>query len=552
MPKANSGLRPGLPVHVHARFFKNIASNQFQNAFRGQNQPALGVIVSQVRDGVFMVKFNNRIEIELKQTILKLLPNGHGNAPLPPLPQPLPQPPVDTDDLQFAVSVLRDTLATVEPEADKRVDNLSLDDGTANDDETEPLEDELTEGVPQDNHIHNDADAWNWVDDEVYIDPRPIVGPHIQHFAKGWFKKPNLESATPGQLFAAFLPCEYIEREMIPAMNRFQDILACHTFQRGTPPDDEVGNRYWPIDAFWEAYNQNLAETVIPSWKMTIDESMNQWRGKKYDDAPQEFDDKGKVIGGMLRLVKPWMGVARTVYADSYFGSPASAVALMEKGLFSVMHVKKRRYFPKGVPVDIISSLPDELGSYIARTASVPRKPHIKLLLVSQMDRKPQCVISTGGTTIQGSEVSRSEYLVGGARVIKKFRPIHVLEEYASAKGAIDVNNNVRDNKKNFHDVMRSPNWQVRVLAFALAIAESNAYLAYRAYIHNKPNTRPSHMKYWHEIVTSLLTEEYASDEIRKMVSKEDDVPVTVIHRMYIPEAPRRPAQLGAVGTPPK
>ncbi|KAG0009972.1 hypothetical protein BGZ81_003051, partial [Podila clonocystis] len=326
---------------------------------------------------------------------------------------------------------------------------------------------------------------------------------------------------------------------------------------------------------------------------MTIDESMNQWRGKKYDDgmpgvrnlpakphpvgqeyktladsvtqiilqldlardknaAPQEFDDEGKVIGGMLRLVKPWIGVARTVYADSYFGSPASAVALMERGLFSIMHVKKRRYFPKGIPVDIIASLPDNLGSYIARTASVPRKPHIKLLLVSQMDRKPQCVLSTGGTTIQGSEVSRSEYLPGGTKVVKKFKPIQVLEEYASAKGAVDVNNNVHDNKRNFHDVMRSPNWQVRVLAFALAIAESNAYLAYRAYIHDKPNTKPSHMKYRHEIVTSLLTEEYPSDEIKEMVNKVDKVPVAVVHRIYTPEAPRRPTQPDAIGTPRK
>lgn len=228
---------------------------------------------------------------------------------------------------------------------------------------------------------------------------------------------------------------------------RFQDIVACRTFRRGTPPEDQVENRYWPIDSFWEAYNKNLAEMVLPSWKLTIDESMTQWRGKKYDDgmpsvrnhpakphpvgqeyktladsvtqiilqldlardrnaAHQEYNGEGKVIGGMLRLVKPWIGVGRTVYADSYFGSPTSAVALMEKGLYSVMHVKKRRYFPKDVPVDIISSLPDNLGSYIARTATVPRKPHIKLLLVSQMDRKPQCVVSTGGTTIQGSEVS--------------------------------------------------------------------------------------------------------------------------------------------------
>lgn len=238
------------------------------------------------------------------------------------------------------MSVLRDTLATVEPGSDERGDELSLDDGTPDGEDAEPQEDE-----PQDDPIHNDADAWTWVDSEVLVDPRPIVGPHIQHFSKGWFKKTALEFATPGQLFTAFLPCDYIEKEMIPAMNvllqerrgvyvpldfaeymrwvslwlarccelttketfedvedpipfnsrrgysrymshrRFQDILACHTFRRGTPPDHEVGNRYWPIDSFWEAYNQNLAETVIPSWRLTIDESMNQWRGKKYDDG---------------------------------------------------------------------------------------------------------------------------------------------------------------------------------------------------------------------------------------------------------------------------
>lgn len=106
MPKPNSGLRPGASVHVHSRFFKNISSNPFQAAFGGQDAPALGVIVSEVRDGVFMVKFNSRIEMELKQTILKLLPNGRDNAPLPiaqvPL-RPRPQATPETDDMQVSL-----------------------------------------------------------------------------------------------------------------------------------------------------------------------------------------------------------------------------------------------------------------------------------------------------------------------------------------------------------------------------------------------------------------------------------------------------------------
>lgn len=105
MPKPNSGLRPGTSVHVHSRFFKNITSNQFQTAFGGQDRPALGVVVSEVRDGVFMVKFNNRIEVELKQTILKLLPNGRDNAPLPVAEasvRPRLQPSPETDDMQVS------------------------------------------------------------------------------------------------------------------------------------------------------------------------------------------------------------------------------------------------------------------------------------------------------------------------------------------------------------------------------------------------------------------------------------------------------------------
>lgn len=107
------------------------------------------------------------------------------------------------------MSVLRDTLAIVEPDTDVRGDNVTFDDGAADDDDddTEPMEAESLQDP-----IQNDADAWNWVNTEVYHDPRSIVGPHMPHFSKDWFKNPALESATPGQLFAAFLPCVYIEK----------------------------------------------------------------------------------------------------------------------------------------------------------------------------------------------------------------------------------------------------------------------------------------------------------------------------------------------------
>ncbi|CEP09914.1 hypothetical protein, partial, partial [Parasitella parasitica] len=41
-----------------------------------------------------------------------------------------------------------------------------------------------------------------------------------------------------------------------------------------------------------------------------------------------------------------------TVIADSWFGSPAMVRAVKAYGLYSIMQVKKKRYWPRGMPVD--------------------------------------------------------------------------------------------------------------------------------------------------------------------------------------------------------
>ncbi|KAG0200240.1 hypothetical protein BGX28_006647 [Mortierella sp. GBA30] len=206
-----------------------------------------------------------------------------------------------------------------------------------------------------------------------------------------------------------------------------------------------------------------LDRPVPADCKLTIDEFMNQWNGKRYeggmphvqnmpakpqpvgqeyktiadaainiilqldlaqdkDAAAQEFDENGNMISGMLRLSKPWFGSGRTVYADSYFGLPASASAMFKVGLFSMQHVKKRRYFPKNIPADILDSLPEELGSHVSRTSFDP-STGCRVLLVAQRDKKPQCIIATRGTTIASSEVTRVHYR-GGVRISETFKPL--------------------------------------------------------------------------------------------------------------------------------
>lgn len=59
---------------------------------------------------------------------------------------------------------------------------------------------------------------------------------------------------------------------------------------------------------------------------------------------------------------------------------------------------------------------------------------------------------------------------------IADIRNIIVLNPF---KGAVDTANNRRDNLTSFHDVMKSYRWEVRCLAFFLAIPEANAFSAY-------------------------------------------------------------------------
>lgn len=64
----------------------------------------------------------------------------------------------------------------------------------------------------------------------------------------------------------------------------------------------------------------------------------------------------------------------------------------------------------------------------------------------------------------------------------KTFQRAAVFDEYGNSFGAIDANNNICDNMASFHDVMRTHNREHRSFAFFWALAEANAFLAWRKF----------------------------------------------------------------------
>lgn len=88
------------------------------------------------------------------------------------------------------------------------------------------------------------------------------------------------------------------------------------------------------------------------------------------DPCPKEYDNNPgmrNLLDTVKRLVKPWFSTGRTVIADSWFGSPDMVRMISELGLYSIMQVTKRRYWPRGTPTtDIVSQVKAPRGSHYA------------------------------------------------------------------------------------------------------------------------------------------------------------------------------------------
>lgn len=118
------------------------------------------------------------------------------------------------------------------------------------------------------------------------------------------------------------------------------------------------------------------------------------------DKFKKKFDDTDRVlIAQVKRLSEPWFGSGRTLIADSWFGSPEMASVMLGKGLFSIMQVCKRRYWPRGMPrKDMVANLGSEFGSMLSMTSVDPGTGHT-LLACSYRDKKPKALVSSCGTT---------------------------------------------------------------------------------------------------------------------------------------------------------
>jgi hypothetical protein len=216
------------------------------------------------------------------------------------------------------------------------------------------------------------------------------------------------------------------------------------------------------------------------------------------DPKPKEFDDEPgmrNLLATVKRLVKPWFSSGRTVIADSWFGSPDAIMMLQKLGLYSIMHVTKRRYWPRGMPsTDITQQVEDSQGSHY--TMYKRCNDGEKIFTCAYRDTKIKAFVSSCGTTIldhyksiQGrdgslTDIKRpqvvSEYEMHKSKFPFYKEKIHII--LIDFVGSVDTANNRRDNLTSYHDIISNDRWEMRFLGFILGICEANAFSCYKTF----------------------------------------------------------------------
>lgn len=292
-----------------------------------------------------------------------------------------------------------------------------------------------------------------------------------------------------------------------------------------------------------------------PGAYLVIDESMNQWLGcgmpniKKVPRKPhpigQEFKtiadchtncilrldtvsdpclkkfdgpNVAKLVATVKRLCEPWFSSGRTIIADSWFGKPEMVTMLQDHGLFSIMQVVKRAYWPRGMPRhDMMARLGIAYGSVYSTLKTFADGKKIFLCLFR--DRKTKAIVSSCSTTrLVGMrrffdenrrlhEVPRpqvfEDYETHKSKILQTYEIIIAVSIYAIFLGSVDTANNRRDNLISFHDVIITERWEMRFFAFLLGIAEANVFSCYK--IWGRDGGRIAHGAFKDHLAFALL-----------------------------------------------
>eukprot|EP00043_Microstomoeca_roanoka_P015419 m.154492 g.154492 ORF g.154492 m.154492 type:complete len:447 (-) comp16257_c0_seq9:1945-3285(-) len=332
------------------------------------------------------------------------------------------------------------------------------------------------------------------------------------------------------------------------SLNRFTDIIQALTLDFAENSPIEYVDPMWEVRKLYDEFNEHMAVVFSPSHELCLDESMVAWTS---DNAPNwmcvkrkphpfgneihtiacastrvifraelketkkhrpsqlplpEFEaSHGKTPTLVLRLTRSVWGSGRIVNMDSGFGVLKTLTALLEKGLYGTVILKKKRYWPTGCPGDYIKS---KLTDAQPGTTLIKKCTNHNLYLLAYREAKFICLSAhTYGTTALTTRVRRRRTEDGTAVGLRYPLPLH---DYYVARHAVDDNNNYRMARLGLEKGWQSKSWKKRHLSFILSLADVNSFLMY-SYLAKSNANMPelTHRKFREALERTLINNQW-------------------------------------------
>ena len=307
--------------------------------------------------------------------------------------------------------------------------------------------------------------------------------------------------------------------------SRFRDIMSAIRYT-DKPMPLLFNDPFHEVRQMIDAFNDYYATEYIPSWLNCVDESMSSWnnkfapgfmcvprkphpQGNEYHsiadadkdgtkpimwrvklvegkDRPKadgqyvyasQFEKKGlsPTVALLLEMTEPIHGTGKVVTGDSGFCVTQGVLALHDVGVYGQFLIKKRRYWPKGVPGDYIDQ--HMSGKPLGATESFVQVFNgIRFYVHCTRDRDYVTKIMSSHGVLDEIQDHPTWRLVDGSW--KTFKYAEPFSRHNRAKHWVDDVNNRRHDPIGLEEIWATKWWPNRQFTFLLSVAEANAVQA--------------------------------------------------------------------------
>jgi len=304
--------------------------------------------------------------------------------------------------------------------------------------------------------------------------------------------------------------------------SRFREIMSAIRYT-DKPMPLLFNDPFHEVRQMIDAFNDYYATEYTPSWLNCIDESMSSWnnkfapgfmivprkphpQGNEYHsiadadrdgtkpimwrvklvegkDRPKadgqyvycsKFEKKGltPTVALLLDMTEPIHHTGKVVTGDSGFCVTSGVLALLEHGVYGQFLIKKRRYWPKGVPGDYIDQYMS--GKPLGATETfVQLLNGTRFYVHCTRDRDYVTKIMSAHGVLDEIQDHPTWRLVDGTW--KTFKYAEPFSRHNRAKHWVDDVNNRRHDPIGLEEIWATKWWPNRQFTFLLSVAEANA-----------------------------------------------------------------------------